>query len=168
MAVLKSLHWLLLSNRADLVLLPAYKWLTGSGPNYINNLLIEYKPSRNLRSTDSGVSSGSPRIQTKRGEAAFSCQAAHNGNRLAEVLHFANISLLMSFCSTCLKYYQFKSFIWTTRGFKKGSFFCFLSLICFLFFDMWSLWPLLPLCLAVTAENLILFWLRSNWHLYNL
>lgn len=64
------------------MLLPGYKLLTGFGPNYINNLLIEYKASRNLRSTDLGVRLGSLRIQTKCGEVAFSSQTVHNRNML--------------------------------------------------------------------------------------
>ena len=53
--VLKSLHWLPVSYRIDFkVLLLVYKSLNGLGPEYMNDILVEYKPSRALRSTDSG------------------------------------------------------------------------------------------------------------------
>ena len=52
--VLKSLHWLPVSYRIDFkVLLLVYKSLNGLGPEYMNYILVEYKPSRALRSTDS-------------------------------------------------------------------------------------------------------------------
>ena len=47
----------------------------------MNDILVEYKPSRALRSTDSGQIV-EPRVQTKHGEAAFSRYAAQNWNKL--------------------------------------------------------------------------------------
>ncbi|KAK0146594.1 hypothetical protein N1851_014100 [Merluccius polli] len=78
--VLKSLHWLTVSYRIDFKVL-LYKSLNGLGPEYMNDILVEYKPSRALRSTDSGQIV-EPRVQTKHGEAAFSCYAAQNWNKL--------------------------------------------------------------------------------------
>ena len=87
--VLKSLHWLPVSYRIDFkVLLLVYKSLNGLGPEYMNDILVEYKPSRVLRSTDSGQIV-EPRVQTKNGEAAFSCYAAQNWNKLPAELESA-------------------------------------------------------------------------------
>ena len=73
---------LLVSYRIDFkVLLLVYKSLNGLGPEYMNDILVEYKPSRALRSIDSGQIV-EPRVQTKHGEAAFSCYAAQNWNKL--------------------------------------------------------------------------------------
>ena len=70
--VLKTLHWLPVSYRIDFkVLLLVYKSLNGLGPEYMNDMLVEYKPSRALRSTDSGQIV-ELRVQTRHGEAAFS------------------------------------------------------------------------------------------------
>ncbi|KAK0133338.1 RNA-directed DNA polymerase from mobile element jockey [Merluccius polli] len=86
--VLKSLHWLPVSYRIDFkVLLLVYKSLNGLGPEYMNDILVEYKPSRALRSTDSGQIV-KPRVQTKHGEA-FSCYAAQNWNKLPAELKSA-------------------------------------------------------------------------------
>ncbi|KAK0145814.1 hypothetical protein N1851_015262 [Merluccius polli] len=61
---LKSLHWLPVSCRIDFkVLLLVYKSLNGLGPEYMSDILVEYKPSRALRSTDSGQIV-KPRVQT--------------------------------------------------------------------------------------------------------
>ncbi|KAK0136877.1 hypothetical protein N1851_026960 [Merluccius polli] len=70
------------------VLLLVYKSLNGLGPEYMNDILVEYKPSRALRSTDSGQIV-EPRVQTKHGEAAFSCYAAQNWNKLPAELKSA-------------------------------------------------------------------------------
>lgn len=42
---------------------------------------MEYKPRRTLRSVDSGQVV-EPRVQTKHGEAAISCYAAHKWSKL--------------------------------------------------------------------------------------
>ena len=85
--VLKSLHWLPVSYIIDFkVLLLVYKSLNGLGPEYMNDILVEYKPSRALRSTDSGQIV-EPRVQTKHGEAAFSRYAAQNWNKLPAELN---------------------------------------------------------------------------------
>ncbi|KAK0130822.1 hypothetical protein N1851_034497 [Merluccius polli] len=61
----------------------------------MNDILVEYKPSRALRSTDLGQIV-KPRVQTKHGEAAFSCYAAQNWNKLPAELKSAPT---FSFCS---------------------------------------------------------------------
>ena len=54
----------------------------------MNDILVEYKPSRALRSTDSGQIV-EPRVQAKHGEAAFSFYAAQNWNKLPAELKSA-------------------------------------------------------------------------------
>ena len=74
--VLKSLHWLPVSHRIDFKsLLMVYKSQNGLGPKYICDMFREYKPSRALRSKDSGQLVQF-RVQTKHGEAAFSTLSA--------------------------------------------------------------------------------------------
>ena len=50
--VLKSLHWLPVISRIDFkVLLLIYKSLNGLAPQYLKDLLFEYHPARELRSS---------------------------------------------------------------------------------------------------------------------
>ena len=107
--VLKSLHWLPVSYRIDFkVLLLVYKSLNGLGPEYMNEMLTEYKPSRALRSTDSGQIV-EPRVQTKHGEAAFSCYAAHRWNKLPTDLKSApNVNVFKSRLKTLLFSYAYE------------------------------------------------------------
>jgi len=80
--VLKSLHWLPISHRIDFKsLLMVYKSQNSLGPKYICDMFRDYKPSRALRSKDSGQLVQS-RVQTKHGEPAFSCYAANKWNKL--------------------------------------------------------------------------------------
>ncbi|KAK0141171.1 hypothetical protein N1851_021853 [Merluccius polli] len=101
--VLKSLHWLPVSYRIYFkVLLLVYKSLNGLGPEYMNDILVEYKPSRALRCTDLGQIV-KPRVQTKHGEAAFSCYAAQNWNKLpAELKSAPTVSIFKSKLKTLL------------------------------------------------------------------
>ena len=51
--ILQKLHWLPVEQRVIFkVLLLTYKALNNLAPVYISNLLVQYEPSRNLRSTD--------------------------------------------------------------------------------------------------------------------
>jgi len=82
--VLKSLHWLPLSQRIDFkILLLVYKSLNGLAPKYITDLLSVYQPSRPLRSSGSSLLC-IPRTRTKHGEAAFSSYAPLIWNKLPE------------------------------------------------------------------------------------
>ena len=100
--VLKSLHWLPVSYRIDFkVLLLVYKSLNGLGPEYMNDIL-EYKPSRALRSIDSGQIV-KPIVQTNHGGAAFSCYAAQNWNKLpAELKSATTVNIFESRLKTLL------------------------------------------------------------------
>ena len=131
--VLKSLHWLPVSYRIDFkILLLVYKSLNGLGPEYMNDILVEYKPSRALRSTDSGQIV-EPRVQTKHGEAAFSRYAAQNWNKLpAELKSAPTVNI---FKSIMLLYYSilFFLFLFFCSCFYFYFYFYFLKSFLFLF-----------------------------------
>ncbi len=82
--VLRSLHRLPVTFRIDFkALLLVYKSLNGLGPKYIAVMLTEYKPKRPLRSL--GLNQlDIPRVQTKKGESAFSYYATRSWNQLPE------------------------------------------------------------------------------------
>ncbi|XP_057686102.1 uncharacterized protein avpr2aa isoform X3 [Corythoichthys intestinalis] len=87
--VLKSLHWLPVSQRVDYkILLLIYKTLNGLGPKYMLDLLDSYETSRPLRSSGTGLLHV-PRTRTKQDEAAFSYYAPHLWNKLPERLKYA-------------------------------------------------------------------------------
>lgn len=58
------------------ILLLVYKSVNDLGFENIKDILIEYKPSRDLKSEDVGQLAES-RVHSKHGEAAFICYAAH-------------------------------------------------------------------------------------------
>ena len=87
------------------MMLLVYKSLNGLGPMYMTELLTEYTPSRALRSSDSGQLV-EPRVQSKHGEAAFSCSAAQKWNKLPVELRSApNVNIfkcrLKTFLFSC-------------------------------------------------------------------
>ena len=95
--VLKSLHWLPVSQRIDFkILLLVYKALNGLGPKYIQDLLVPYEASRPLRSSGTGLLCV-PRTRTKQSEAAFSYYAPHLWNKLPE--HLRSSQTVSSFKS---------------------------------------------------------------------
>ena len=74
----------------------------GLGPKYICDMFREYKPSRALRSKDSGQLV-QPRVQTKHGEAAFSCYAANKWSKLpVEIKLSPNVDIFKSRLKTFL------------------------------------------------------------------
>jgi len=69
--VLRSLHWLPVTFRIDFkVLSLLYKSFNGLGPQYIVDMLTEYKPNRSLRSLGSHQLE-IPRVHSKHGESAL-------------------------------------------------------------------------------------------------
>jgi len=68
------------------VLLLVYKSFNGQGPQYIADMLTEYKPNRSLRSLGSHQLEIS-RVHSKLffGESAFSYYASHSWNQLSEI-----------------------------------------------------------------------------------
>ena len=82
--ILKSLHWLPVSQRIEFkVLLITYKSQNGLGPKYISDLLPPYIPARPLRSAATNQLIVQ-RVKTKHGAAAFSHAAACSWNKLPE------------------------------------------------------------------------------------
>ena len=70
--LLKELHWLPVSFRTDFkVLVLTFKALSGSSPENIRNLLAQYTPSRNLRSSDQLLLARPPVPKKKFGDRAF-------------------------------------------------------------------------------------------------
>ena len=87
--VLRSLHWLPVTQRIDFkILLLAYKALNCLGPKYIRDLLVQYEPSRPLRSSGAGLLCV-PKFRTKHGESAFSFYAPYIWNKLPENIRSA-------------------------------------------------------------------------------
>ena len=74
--VLASLHWLPVKSRIEFkIILLTYKALNGQAPHYLKELIVQYCPSRALRSQNSGLLVV-PRISKSRmGARAFSYQA---------------------------------------------------------------------------------------------
>ena len=69
--ILKRLHCLLVKARIDLsILLITYKVLHNQAPDYIKELLVEYKPSRSLRSSTQNLFAVPP-TKSKTGDRAF-------------------------------------------------------------------------------------------------
>jgi hypothetical protein len=71
-APLEELHWLPVEYRIKFkVLLLCYKCLNGEGPQYLEELLLPYEPSRTLRSSSANLLV-EPRTMTKNSDRAFS------------------------------------------------------------------------------------------------
>ena len=81
--ILKELHWLPVKSRIEYkVLLLTYKCLNNMAPDYLSNMLEEYKPPRPLRSS-AGNTLCVPKTRTKGyGDRAFSVSAPRLWNAL--------------------------------------------------------------------------------------
>jgi len=87
--VLRSLHWLPVTFKIDFkVLLLVYKSFIGLGPQYIADMLTEYKPNRSLRSLGSHQLE-IPRVHSKHGESTFRYYASRSWNQLPEEIRCA-------------------------------------------------------------------------------
>ena len=104
--ILSNLHWLPVEKRITYkVLLIVFKCLNGLSPQYLSELLIEYKPTRTLRSCSKKLLVV-PRVNTKRyGERAFSVIGPRLWNSLPQNLR--DITNLEHFKKN-LKTYLFK------------------------------------------------------------
>ena len=82
--LLHHLHWLPVEDRIIFkILLLAFKSLNGSGPAYLNELLVHYKPPLNLRSADDDLTLCIPRTKLcTYGDRAFSVTAPKAWNNL--------------------------------------------------------------------------------------
>ena len=88
--VLESLHWLPVRFRIDFkVLLVVFKCLNGLGPSYLSELLLNYEPSRTLRSSGTGLLVV-PKVRPKTyGETSFHHYGPRLWNSLPESLRAA-------------------------------------------------------------------------------
>ncbi len=81
--VLESLHWLPVSFRVDLkILMLTYKALHGLAPQYLSELLIPYTPTRDLRSSETGLLTVPLTRLRLMGDRAFSSLAPKLWNSL--------------------------------------------------------------------------------------
>ena len=91
----KLLHWLLVKARTDYkILFITYKALHNLAPDYIKELLVEYKPSRSLRSSTQNLLAVPP---TKSKTGAFQVAAPKLWNSMPSSIRLA--SSLTSFKS---------------------------------------------------------------------
>lgn len=96
-AAIRDLHWLPVEQRITFkVATMTYKALHHSAPSYLSELVIPYKPTRNLRSESKNFLSV-PRIDSAAGRRSFSYAAPHIWNSLPENLRTS--SSLSSFRS---------------------------------------------------------------------
>ena len=96
--ILRELHWLPVKYHIIYkILLLTYKCLHGMGPIYLQELLKEYKPARNLRSsTQLGLITSI--TSTQYGQRSFSAAASELWNDLP--LHVKNSQTLVQFKSS--------------------------------------------------------------------
>ena len=106
--VLRDLHWLPVHQRIHFkILLMTFKCLNQLAPSYLSDLLIHYRPSRTLRSSDKELLV-QPRCHLKTyGERAFSFIAPKLWNTLP--LSIKRCNSAESFKST-LKTYLFRNY----------------------------------------------------------
>ncbi len=105
--VLESLHWLPVRFRIDLkILMLTYKALHGLAPHYLSQLLSVYTPSRDLRSSDSGLL-----VIRSMGDRAFSSCAPTLWNSLpSEIRQAESFSVFKSVLKTYFFRIAFKWF----------------------------------------------------------
>ena len=107
--ILRELHWLPVESCIIFkILLLVYKSLNNLAPAYINSLLKNYKPSRNLRSVDQGLLTVPRSNQRTYGDRAFSVAAPKLWNALPlDIRNSGSITLFKCKLKTFLfkKYY---------------------------------------------------------------
>ncbi len=105
--VLESLHQLPVRFRIDFkILMLTYKALHGLAPHYLSQLLTVYTPSRDLRSSDSGLLVVPPTHLQSMGDRAFSSCAPNLWNSLPSEIRQAES---FSFFKSVLKTYFFQN-----------------------------------------------------------
>jgi hypothetical protein len=107
--ILKSLHWLPVQARIEYKLsVLCHNYFSGSAPNYFNDLLSVYTPSRQLRSSADTRTFSIPKVRTKSyGERSFSFCGPKQWNSLP--LYLRNIRSTQSFKKT-LKTHLFNQY----------------------------------------------------------
>lgn len=105
--ILIDLHWLPVQCRIEYkLLLLVFKCLHGKGPAYLSSLLVEYRPSRSLRSASQDLLH-EPAVRKRYGERAFSAAAPRLWNSLPLSVR------------QCQSVYSFKAAL-KTHLFKQG------------------------------------------------
>ena len=105
--VLKELHWLPVVERIKFkILLLTWKIVNGCAPPYFDDLISEYVPTRNLRSSGTGLLTPL-RVKCSFGEKAFANSAPSLWNSLSSTIR--NAKSIESFKSN-LKTYLFSSY----------------------------------------------------------
>jgi hypothetical protein len=108
--VLRELHWLPVAQRVQYkVALITHKVLGTGQPQYLNSLITEYKPSRQLRSENKRQLSKPSGLLSAIGNRAFTRAAENVWNKLPEHIRLSdNIK-----CFKCkLKTHLFKAIVW--------------------------------------------------------
>ena len=102
--VLASLHWLPVKSRIEFkILLLTYKALNGQAPPYINELIVPYYPTRELRSQNAGLLVVPTVFKSRTGGRAFSYQAPLLWNHLPDSVRGADtLSMFKSRLKTFL------------------------------------------------------------------
>ena len=102
--ILKTLHWLPVRDRIIFkLLLLVFRSLHGSAPDYNRRLIVEYKPTRRLRSSDSFLLVV-PQTRTSWGDRSFSHSGPYLWNKLP--LSIRSLPALSDF-KTALKTHLF-------------------------------------------------------------
>ena len=105
--VLNDLHWLPVVERIKFkILLLTWKIVNGFAPGYLDELISDYVPTRNLRSSGTGMLTPR-RVKSSFGDRAFAASAPLLWNALP--LHVRNVNSVESFKSS-LKTHLFMSY----------------------------------------------------------
>ena len=81
--ILQNLHWLPIRSRIDFkILLLTYQCLHGTAPAYLQDLVQQYQPARNLRSKDKYLLSAPAMTTTSYGSRSFQSTAVQLWNSL--------------------------------------------------------------------------------------
>ena len=109
---LVALHWLPVRKRIEFkVLLLTYNALCGQGPQYIQDMLVPYAPSRTIR-TRGYKPLQVPRMKTKYGERAFSYAAPSLWNALPDFVKSAkNVKTFKKLLKTYLFQKEYSTYL---------------------------------------------------------
>ena len=104
--MLQDLHWLPIKQRIRYkILLLTFRALQGTAPEYLSELLVYYKPEKNLRSAEKDLLSVPKTNLVTAGDRAFSVVAPKEWNKLPQ--HIKNAKTLSAF-KTAIKTYLFR------------------------------------------------------------
>jgi hypothetical protein len=104
--VLQNLHWLPIKQRIRYkILLLTFRALQGTAPEYLSELLVYYKPEKNLRSAEKDLLVVPKTNLVSAGDRAFSAVAPKEWNKLPH--HIKTTKTLGAF-KTSIKTYLFR------------------------------------------------------------